>query len=166
MPIAGQDRITGNHLMRFIKDNDLSPHQASDLFGVGLSIIQRESCRGDAGIESRDICFLYRLFRDNPELIKDVNIKDFYESIGGKETISGPLFSLVLGKEQSAYARYFADENASSSQGVKRIIMYSMRVSGGSPALAFDLMKAIAIDEGLSRGFDVFEKRTWTPKEK
>lgn len=163
--LLNKDRITGNVLAEFKMQHALSPAQMADLFGVGFVVVQRELNRGDEGVESRDICFMLRIFRDHPELMaKDMEVREFYEAIGGKDKIGGPMFSLSMGREQSAYARYFESGKVSTSKSAKRIIRYAMRVSGGVPAAAFDLIASIAAEESWSRGFDFVRERTWNPK--
>lgn len=158
------ERITGNMLASFKIKNEFTPSQMAELFGVGLNSIIKELNRGDEGVESREICFMYRIFAKHPELIeRDIEIYDFYKSIGGEDKIGGPMFSLVLGKEQSAYARYFENNKASSSKSAKRMIRYALRASGSIPAVAFDFMVEIAMEESWSRGFSILQERTWNP---
>ena len=163
-PSRQSDRITGDMLSSFKTKNNLSPRQIADIMGVGVNSVLRELERGNEGVESREICFMYRIFTKHPELLEqEIEIRDFYDAIGGEDMVSGPMFSLVLGKEQSAYARYFENSNQSSSKSAKRMINQALRVSGNDPAVAYNFMVEIALEESWSRGFNIFQERTWNP---
>lgn len=158
-----ENRITGNMLMEFQAKHNLSLPDMSNVFGVGINSIKKELNRGESGIESREICFMLRMFKTNPESLSDeIEIHDFYKAIGGEDRISGPIFSLVLGKEQSAYSRYFESNQSASSRSAKNLIKYAMRIKK-VPEEAFNFMMGIAIEEGWSRGFSILSERTWNP---
>lgn len=156
------DRVTGDKLVAFKMRHGLSIQQMGTLFGVGFVSIGNELNRGAKGIESRGICYLYRLYMRHPEFLeKEVSVKEFYAEIGGEKTCSGPTFSLVLGMEQSAYARYFRSGNPSKS--VQKTIDYAKRLANNDPIKAYGIIEELAREEGESRGFDPLYERTWNP---
>ena len=157
-----QDRVTGDDLVAFRMRHELSVHQMSDLFGVGFKGMTYELNRGSHGVESRVVCYLYRLYFKHPELLaQDVSIKGFYDSVGGEDTCSGTIFSLILGMELSAYARYFS--KGKPPKALVKIITHTLRLAENDPPAAFAMIRQLAEVEGDSRGFNAINERTWYP---
>lgn len=160
------DQITGDHLHEFMIAYRQTPRKMATLFGVGFGAMKREIDKGANPIESRDICYLYRLYRAHPELIepdKDYSISDFYRDIGGESTVSKTDFSLMLGKECTAASRYLKTGKESTSTALKVIIRMAMAIEG-NPMMAFGLITRLYDAESHSRGIDPLAIRTWYPK--
>lgn len=157
------DRVTGLMLSEIKTTNGFSVSKMAELFGTSFNAMQEYLRIGDEGIDSKVVCYLYRLYRAYPELMQDrVSIREFFSDIGGSETIRKTDFSLIIGLEQSAYSRFIdGDENPSSS--ILKLIDFTKRISGGDSMVAFGIIQELCAKEGLSRGFNVLDKRTWNP---
>ncbi len=156
-------RITGRMLSEFKMINDISISRMADLFCASFNAMQQYLSMGEEGIDSRVVCYLYRIYTNYPELMKEpVSIKEFFDAIGGIDTVRKTDFSLMVGLEQSAYRRFIdGDENPSKS--ILKTIELALAITDNDPIKAFGLIEELCNKEGLSRGFNVIDTRTWTP---
>lgn len=163
MPAVPARRITGNDLVRFKIDHGLTDIELCRLFQVGPRIMSGEIARGNKGVKSRSICYLYRLFQKHPDELLPrpaLSISDFYREIGGEAAIQGTEFSLYIGLELSAYFRFFT-VGQSPGKGVLKVLDCAMKLNKHDPKKAFEMIKTLALEEGSSRGFNPIERRRW-----
>ena len=163
MPAVPARRITGNDLVRFKIDHGLTDIELCRLFQVGPRIMSGEIARGNKGVKSRSICYLYRLFQKHPDELLPrpaLSISDFYREIGGEAAIQGTEFSLYIGLELSAYFRFFT-VGQSPGKGVLKVLDCAMKLNKHDPKKAFEMIKSLALEEGSSRGFNPIERRRW-----
>ena len=163
MPAVPARRITGNDLVRFKIDHGLTDIELCRLFQVGPRIMSGEIARGNKGVKSRSICYLYRLFQKHPDELLPrpaLSISDFYREIGGEAAIRGTEFSLYIGLELSAYFRFFT-VGQSPGKGVLKVLDCAMKLNKHDPKKAFEMIKSLALEEGSSRGFNPIERRRW-----
>lgn len=153
-------RVTGENIRRFKLENALSDIVIGALFGVSPNKMKAILSSGNEGVQDPVICYLYRQYIENPSLVpSSVSLTKFYEDIGGKDTISGSDFSLMLGRELTAYIRYFRGGSPTPSMAI--MIQNAFRLSDGDSIDAFHAIQALCRAEGDSRGFDPLETKTW-----
>ncbi len=163
MPAVPARRITGNDLVKFKQEHGLTDIELCRLFQVGPRIMNGEIARGNKGVKSRSICYLYRLFQKYPDELlprQSLSISDFYREIGGEEAIQGTEFSLYIGLELSAYFRFFT-VGQNPGKGVLKVLDCAMKLNKNDPKKAFEMIKTLALEEGSSRGFNPIERRRW-----
>jgi hypothetical protein len=155
------NRISGQMLIDFMFRNGLSQMGMCQLFGISISRLNSIYADPEKFVHEPVTCYVYRQYIAHPELIGDdsIDIAKFYESIGGKDAISGTEFSLIMGRELSAYVRWFAGSRPSAS--VKKLLQNAMKLNGQDSRKAFDSIKELCKQEGLSRGIDVLSQRDW-----
>jgi len=153
-------RITGADIARFKMRNGLSDSRMGDLFGLSPGKITSIMSSGSAPVADPVCCYLYRQYTENPHLVeKDIDMSDFYEQIGGKDVISGADFALTLGRELSAYVRYFS--GGKPTQSLRTMIGNAVKLSNGDYAEAFETIKELFRKEVIARGYSPLETRKW-----
>ena len=157
-------RITGNHLFRFKIEQAISDSELASLFGVSQDKMKKMLAEPKKGIDDPVVCYLYRQYDEYPELLEsNVDIQKFYELIGGLNVISGADFSLTIGRELSAYTRYFSGGKPTPS--LKAMIRNAIKIHNGDIAKAFKYIQDLCAVEGKSRGISPLDIRTWHPKQ-
>lgn len=153
-------RVTGAKMRQFMLARAMSESRMCELFGVSPGKMKEILASGNSGINDPVVCYLYRQYTMNPSLImSDINIKTLYEAIGGENVIRGSDFALILGRELSAYVRYFATGRPSPS--LRLVIGNALKLHHNDPVKAFKSLRELCHEEGMSRGFDPLEARTW-----
>jgi hypothetical protein len=149
------DRITGQMLIDLMMQNQLSQMEMCKLFGISVSRLGNVDGAPQEPIQDPVTCYLYRQYMEHPELIgRDIiDIKKFYEDIGGADAVSGSDFSLIMGRELSAYVRWFSGSKPSTS--VRVLIQNAMKLNGNGSIEAFEAIKKLCHTEGRARGIDV-----------
>lgn len=135
---------------------------------LGVALIKWKSEAGKpTPIRDVTLSMLVRLYNKNPSLIKkSVDIHQFYSDIGGRNTVSPSDFSLVLGRESSAYTRWMSGTN-NISPTLNALIERSKYLCDGDAKAAFDLIKNLFDEECSARKVDPIADRRWTgPKQK
>lgn len=157
------DRFTGESLIEFMQIHGVSPSEMCRLFGVSVVTMSRIMSNPTAPIAEPSVCYLYRQYKSNPELIKknEIDIYAFYVSVGGPDSLSGTDFSLALGRELSAYVRWFNGSKPSPS--IIKVIRNALELNGNDPIAAFDSILELCRVEGLSRNVNVMMSRSWEP---
>lgn len=155
-----EERVTGSKMLRFRVERAMSDANMCELFGLSPGKMKSILASGDVGVDDPVVCYLYRQYESYPELTGgDIDIRTLYEMIGGKESIRGSDFALILGRELSAYIRHFNSGRPTPS--LRTVIRNAMKLSGNDPIKAFEHIRELCKLEGASRGFDPLEARTW-----
>lgn len=155
------DVILGVDLNLFHKKSNLSLTQARRILGVSLPKWKKESSKSTA-ISDVTLSMLLRLYNENPQLLpKNVSIRDFYHDIGGRSTVSPADFSLIMGRESSAYTRWLSG-TSDVSPTLENLINVALRLSDGNAKEAFGLIKSLYQKEALARNVDPMRDRRWT----
>ncbi len=158
--------ISGTELESFSIRSGLTSKTTHDLLGLSKTRFKAEA--GKVGpIKDATLAILIRMYHEHPEQLPspDFDIREFYAAIGGREAVSPADFSLILGREGSAYTRWFSGTNTVSPT-LERLITLAMRIEGGNPKRAFSLIKKLSVLEANSRETDPMHTRSWMKKER
>lgn len=168
--------VTGSCLTKMKIKGAMSDSMLGDLFGLSPGKVKIILESGDQPINDPVICYIYRQYSKANRLVpRKIDLKDFYEKIGGRGAYSGSDFSLIIGRELSAYVRYFSGGGATPSLNIMIQNAFDMafynRVNEGKPPYAinsieeamaaFQIIKDLCKEEGVARGFDPLETRRW-----
>lgn len=121
--------------------------------------------RSEAGstepIGDPTLSMLLRLYQKNPRLIqRKIDIREFYNDIGGRHTVDPATFALILGREVSAYTRWMSGLN-DISPTLEKLIERSLYLCNGDAKAAFNMIRELYLEEAASRGVDPLSARRW-----
>lgn len=142
--------------------NGLSAADMCKQFGISISTFNKIISEPTECVQEPSVCYIYRQYTEHPELldIDNIDIYQFFLDVGGTDTLSGTDFSLILGRELSAYVRW--SQGSAPSQSVKKLIQNAMKLNGNDKLAAFESIKALCEKEGTLRGINVLEEKRWT----
>lgn len=159
-------KVTGGAMLQFKIKNAMSDGGMCALFNLSQAKMRDILSSGSRCVDDPVVCYLFRQYVSYPELMKsDINLKTLYESIGGESVMRSSDFSLILGRELSAYTRYFRESSDGSpgrpAPSLRLMIGNAMRLSGGDPVKAVSMIIELCRIEGESRNFDPLVNRSW-----
>lgn len=155
--------VKGTDLMSFFLKSGTTEAAVRSLLGVSKSKWVAEAGNTQV-IEDPTLAMLMRLYNKNPHLFpKEVDIRQFYADIGGRNVINPADFSLLLGREKSAYTRWFSGINR-TNKTLNNLIGQALLLANGDAKKAFEIIKDLYSEEANARGVDPIqsEQRKWT----
>lgn len=145
------NQITGRDLHQFtLKHQLLAMAQAASIFGMAGNTLKNLLNKPDTPIADPSICMLFRFYSDHPDALKKVSILDFYTRLkeSGLE-IPATEFSFILGRERTAYLRWF--QSGASSPVLEILINEALRKCKGDAVAAYELIRKLSREEQDAR---------------